>query len=315
MTRVVQAIQDSLLNFRDSAVAIGIFDGVHVGHQEILRQTAREAHTQGYSSVVLTFDRHAAELLSPDSVPTYINSLDQRADLLHSLSPGLDTVAVARFDNAFASLEPDEFIEKILIAKLSAKHVLIGADFCYGKGRKGNVTSLLEEGAKRGFAVTVVPPVMVEGQRISSTEIRNLISSGLLEEARNLLGHHISIRGSVVKGKQLGRTIGFPTANLSPHQINQQIPRHGVYGGYVHVLGDGRHRAAISIGTNPATDSDDSTKIEAYIMDGFDQNIYGNDVDFEISRFIRPQKWFSDLATLSEQITADVRSISSLLGY
>ncbi len=296
-----------------TAVAIGVFDGVHRGHQEILKQTAREARSLGLVPLALTFDIHPSELFAPDSAPPYIASLEQRAALMDAHGGGLSAVVVARFDREFASLSPEAFVADVLEAKLGARHVLVGADFCYGKGRAGTVTTLLGAGAREGFAVTVVPPIQLDGGRVSSTRVRELIGGGELPAALRLLGHPFVVAGTVTAGKRLGRTLGFPTANLSPVQERQLLPGNGVYAAYAQ-LPDGRAiRAAVSVGVNPTTDMDGARKVEAYLLDGFDSDLYGQPLELDFRVKVRGEAHFPSLDALVSQMRRDVSHVETLL--
>jgi len=311
--RIYYPLQSDLEDLSDTVVAIGVFDGVHRGHQEILRQTVREARSQRLNPVVLTFDIHPSELFAPDHSPPYIASLEQRIHLIERHSGGVEAVAVARFDHAFAGLSPAEFVADILERRLEARHVLVGADFCYGKGRAGTVTTLLGAAAENGFAVTVVPPILLNGERVSSTQIRGLIASGEMLAAITLLGHPFIVEGVIGQGKRLGRTLGYPTANLSPTQPRQLLPGNGVYAAYA-LLADGRQiRAAVSVGTNPTTDSDGGRKVEAFLMDGFDEDLYGQPLSLDFRQKIRDEAKFGTLEILVAQMGRDVAQVNDLL--
>ncbi len=251
--RIINPLQDAPGSLRNTVVAIGVFDGVHRGHQEILKQTVREARSQGLTPAVLTFDIHPGELFAPEQAPPHIASLSQRAALMEKYGGGIETVAVARFDAAFAALSPNAFVAEILETRLGAKHVLVGADFRYGKNRAGRVTDLLQDGAKCGFTVTVVPPILIRSHRVSSTQIRGLVAGGELPAAIDLLGHSFIVEGTVGYGKQLGRTLGYPTANLHPTQPRQLLPGNGVYAAYAQLASGQTVRAAVSVGPTPTT--------------------------------------------------------------
>ncbi len=313
MIDVFTGLESIQTPFAQTALAIGVFDGVHRGHQEILHQTAREAHSQSLTPLALTFDIHPSELFRPEAGPPYIASLAQRTELIAEYGGGVEAVVIARFDHAFAGLSPDNFVSDVLLGQLGARHVLVGADFCYGKGRIGTVTTLVEAGARAGFAVTVVPPILLDGERISSTQIRGLVGGGDLPAAIRLLGHPFVIQGRVVTGKQLGRTLGFPTANLQPTQPRQLLPGNGVYAAFAH-LTDGRTvRAAVSVGTNPTTDTDGLQKIEAYLLDGFSEDLYGQSLGLDFRRRVREEARFATLDDLVAQMHQDVADIVALL--
>lgn len=303
------------LSLSDSCVTIGVFDGVHRGHLAVLRATAKSAQGGGVKAVALTFDRHPAELLAPQHAPTYVASLEQRLEWLSAVE-GLDSVVVVAFNLSFANMTPRQFVENVLVQKLDTREVLVGADFRFGKNRAGSVMDLEAAAETHGFTVTIVHPIATEGERVSSTRIRELIVSGSMEAAERLLGRPVTLRGTVAEGKRLGRTIGFPTANLALQEPRQAIPAHGVYAGRVTILGaETGLPAAVSVGANPTTDGDSApTGIEAYIMGGFDRDIYGHAIDIEFVACIRQQRKFDSLEALTTQITADVAAIAELLG-
>ena len=311
--RTLYPLQDATETLQDTAVAIGVFDGVHRGHQEILKQTVREARSQGLTPIALTFDIHPTELFAPHQSPPYIASLAQRVALMERHGGGIEAVAIVRFDQAFAGLSPETFVADILEGKLGARHVLVGADFCYGTRRSGSVTTLLRDGARNGFAVTVVPPILIGGERVSSTQIRGLVTGGDLPDALSLLGHPFVAQGNVGHGKRLGRTLGYPTANLVPMQPGQLLPGDGIYAAYAR-LADGRTvRAAVSIGTNPTTDTDGGRKVEAFLMDGFSEDLYDQPFALDFREKVRDTQKFDGLDALVAQMAQDVTEIATLL--
>lgn len=311
--RIINPLQDAPEMLQNTVVAIGVFDGVHRGHREILKQTVREAKSQGLIPIALTFDIHPGELFAPELSPPYIASLSQRAALMDAYSGGIETVAIARFDSAFAALSPDAFVSDILESRLGAKHVLVGADFRYGSKRAGSVTDLLQDGAKCGFTVTVVPPILIHGERVSSTQIRGLVANGNLPAAIDLLGHPFVVEGTVGYGKQLGRTLGYPTANLHPAQPRQLLPGNGVYAAYAHLASGQIVRAAVSVGTNPTTDTDNNRKVEAFLMDAFAGDLYGQKLALDFREKVRAEQKFDGLETLMAQMALDVVGIAERL--
>ena len=314
MMTVIHGLHDSVLPLANTVVAIGVFDGVHRGHQEILRQTVREARSQTLTPVALTFDIHPSELFAPDASPSYIASLRQRAALMDEFGGGIEALVIVKFDRAFASLSPAAFVSDVLEGHLGAKHVLVGADFCYGKSRAGTVTTLLGAGAQNGFAVTVVPPILINGARVSSTQIRGLVAEGDLVQAVGLLGHPFVVEGTVVQGKQLGRTLGYPTANLQPVQLKQQLPATGVYAAWAQMEGGDTYRAAVSVGVNPTTDTDNMTKVEAYLLDFPPAlDLYGTSLSLDFRARIRAEERFASLDALIAQISRDVSAVRALL--
>ncbi len=289
------------------AVAVGVFDGVHKGHQALLagaQKAAGAAHDA--TPAALTFDPHPACVFSPSRVPPLLTTVDERADLLRA--HGARIVIVARFDRAFAAQTPGEFVRHVLLEKLGARAVIVGDDFRYGCDRQGDARTLRAEGEQHGFAVEIVPPVLVNGVPARSSVIRQAVAgggAGAIEEAARLLGRPYTLAGTVVKGRQLGRTLGFPTANVAPNDPARLVPGEGVYAGRVRV-GGVWHRAAISVGTNPTVVSAGARTVEAYLLDGFGADIYGQTVAVKFVAFLRAQETYETLDALIAQMNRDV---------
>ncbi|HEX5323281.1 MAG TPA: bifunctional riboflavin kinase/FAD synthetase [Capsulimonadaceae bacterium] len=308
------------LSLKNSCVAIGIFDGVHRGHQEILRQTraSAKAPSEGLS-IAMTFDPNPIEVLAPTRAPHYICSVGQRLEWIDSLC-GVDAALVIPFDRTFARLLPLEFVENVLVRCLGTRQILVGADFRYGRDRQGSVMDLEAAGQTHGFEVTIVHPISEDGERVSSTRVRSLVGEGQVEAANHLLGHRFTLRGRVVDGKRLGRTLGFPTANLSLEQPRQLLPLAGVYAGHALIHENGafptkrRLPAAISVGTNPTTDGEGAPiSVEAFLMNGFDSDLHGATLAIEFAGLIRPVAKFDSLDALVAQMHRDVEQIAMVL--
>jgi riboflavin kinase / FMN adenylyltransferase len=283
-----------------SAVTIGMFDGVHLGHRallEALRQEARRIHGQ---SVVLTFDRHPAEILRPDKAPKLICTLRQRLAILEA--SGVDVIVVAKFDQSISGTSPREFLEDTLIGRLKAAVVVVGPDFRFGKNRVGDFGLLAEMGVEKGVAAVAIAPTRVDDAPVSSTRIRALLKHGHVEDARRLLGRPFVLEGVVVKGAGLGRKLGFPTANVQV-EPEQLAPGQGVYAADVMVL-DGVYHGVVSIGSRPTVGGTE-TVVEAHIAD-FHESIYGERIRVGFAARLRDQKKFANLDQLVEQMRRDM---------
>ena len=288
------------------AVAVGVFDGVHKGHQALLAAAQKSAEMHGATPAALTFHPHPASVFSPSRVPPLLTTVGERANLLRA--HGAQIVVVARFDRAFAAQTPGEFVRHVLLEKLRACAVIVGDDFRYGCDRQGDARALRAEGEQSGFAVQIVAPVLVDGVPARSSVIRQAVAgggTGAIEEAARLLGRSYSLGGTVVKGRQLGRTLGFPTANVAPDDPARLVPGEGVYAGRVHV-GGAWHRAAISVGTNPTVVLAGARTVEAFLLDGFAADIYGETVTVEFVSFLRAQEKYDILDALIAQMNRDV---------
>lgn len=285
---------------RRGAVAIGVFDGVHWGHQAIFNRLTEVARSLGVHSVALTFDRHPAELLAPRRAPDYISTLEQRAELIEQ--SGVDTVLVAEFNSNLANLTHFDFVHEVLGRTLAARHVVVGSNFVFGKGRDGDVRFLESESGSSGLGVSVVSSVIVDGGPVSSTRIRALLRSGDVESAARLLGRKFVLRGRVVRGDRVGRRLGFPTANLEPSP-RQALPGVGVYAVEVSV-NDSQYSGVCSIGTNP-TFRCGSQRIEVYLM-SYEGNLYDRILDVTFTRRLRDQMTFETPERLVDQIKQDV---------
>jgi riboflavin kinase/FMN adenylyltransferase len=295
------------VNLRNSWLTIGVFDGVHRGHQEIIRKLTTGAHTNDAPAVVLTFNPHPASVLSGHEIKC-LTLPDERADLLAKL--GVDAVITERFTRELSTVTAYDFMAR-LSHQLGLQHLLIGYDFALGRGREGNATRLTEIGSELGYTVEVVSALSDESGVISSTEIRKLIEVGNVREAARLLGHPYSLHGPVIHGDGRGRTINVPTANIS-YSHDKMIPAKGIYACWAY-LNDKKYRAAINIGTNPTfTPDKQSPNVEAHLLD-FHQEIYGKDVRLEFVERLRDELKFDSVEKLLEQIWQDVEDTKRIL--
>lgn len=290
-----------------SLVCIGIFDGVHLGHQALISMAKGLAQESGLALTICTFDPHPNQVVSPSQVPKLIGDVEQRTQLL--IHSGVDRVAVVPFTPEFASLTPLEFARDYLKDRLNAQTIIVGKNFTYGRHISGDVNTLAKDGNQLGFTVKVFDLVEANGT-ISSTRIRELLLTGQVTEAAELLGRNFILSGLVVKGDQRGRELGYPTANVEWDE-GLIVPADGVYSGYIRVAGD-RLPAAISVGTNPQF-AGNVQRVEAYVLNRTDLDLYGAQVGVEFADFIRPQEVFESLEDYLSQIAIDVTDIAGRL--
>jgi riboflavin kinase/FMN adenylyltransferase len=288
-----------------SVVTIGVFDGVHRGHQRIVQSAARVARERGLRSVVITFDPHPDEVVRPGTHPPLLTSTRRRVELLEGL--GTDAVAVVQFTLALSKVPPDEFVQSVLVDRLHAAHVIVGEDFRFGHRAKGDVALLTELGDKYDFT-TAGMPLVANGGTISSTYIRSRLEAGAVEDAAHALGRPHRVEGVVVRGHMRGKALGFPTANLEslPHTA---VPADGVYAGRL-VCDSDRYPgfswpAAISIGTNPTFEGRERT-VEAYALDRDDLDLYGEHMAVDFQARIRDTLKFDSIDALIEEMHRDV---------
>jgi len=277
-------------------VALGTFDGVHFGHQKVIKALVSAAKKTKASSIAVTFDPHPQAIIAPQRGLKLLTTLPDREKLLADL--GIDGVVVFRFSKHLKSLSYDKFVKRYLVDKLGVKHVFVGYDYAFGKKRAGDVAALKHLGKKYGFLVTVVPLVKIAGHLIKSSVIRELMSCGDFSQAIRLLGHPYSISGRVVRGAGRGKALGFPTANLKVNP-KKLIPAHGVYAGRV----DGK-KCVVNIGARP-TFGADQTVVEVHIL-GSNKNIRGKRLEVLLSKRLRDEFQFSDVEKLKRQIQKDV---------
>lgn len=291
-----------------SVVTIGVFDGVHRGHQRIIARAAELAGDLHLPAVVITFDPHPDEIVRPGTRPPQLCSPRRRVELLADL--GADAVMVLPFTLELSRMGPDEFVQSVLVDRLHAARVVVGEDFRFGHRARGDVTRLRELGDKYDFDAEGVP-LVANGEPISSTMIRRRLAEGAVKSAARLLGRPHRVEGVVVRGARRGRDLGFPTANLEtlPHTA---IPGDGVYAGYLHAPGE-RWPAAISIGTNP-TFGDGARVVEAYALDRDDLDLYGEHVGVDFVARLRDTLKFDSVDALVEQMHRDVDRARELTG-
>lgn len=292
-----------------SVVTIGVFDGVHRGHQHIIGKTVAEARRAQLRSVVVTFDPHPLQVLRPDKCPTSLTDLDYRGDLIASLD--VDGLCVLPFTREFSQLAPEDFVNDLLVERLNAAHVVVGENFRFGHKASGDTELLKELGESAGFTVDAVALSGTDDAVFSSTYVRGRIESGDVAAARQALGRPYRLSGPVVHGADRGgKQLGFPTANLR-HTPTATVPADGVYAGWL-VRSDGTAlKAALSVGTNPTFDGV-SQSVEAYVLD-FSDDLYGEQVSLDFVARIREQRTYDSLQPLVDQMHADVDETRKLL--
>jgi riboflavin kinase / FMN adenylyltransferase len=295
-------------------VTVGVFDGVHLGHQRIVARAAATAAELGLPVVVVTFDPHPDEVVRPGSHPPFLCTTRRRCELLAGL--GVSAVCVLPFSYEFSQLGPDEFVRVVLVDRLHAAHVVVGENFRFGHRAAGDVALLAELGEKYEFTAEGVPLLTDRGVTISSSAIRELLAAGDVAAAARDLGRSHRVEGVVVRGHRRGRALGFPTANLETLQ-HTAIPADGVFSGWlVSLAGDGaeleRWPAAISVGTNPTFDERERT-VEAYALGRDDLDLYGRHMAADFVTRIRGQARFGSVAELVEQMRGDVAAARDVL--
>lgn len=283
-------------------LAIGVFDGVHLGHHAVITRALGDARAAGGSAVVVTFDPHPIRVLRPEHAPHLLTSTPHKTRLIRAL--GIEHLLFIPFDLAFAATPPDEFIRQ-LAGACALREICVGHQWSFGKGRAGNLELLQRLGAQLSFAEVGVPAVEIDGEIVSSTLIRHAVANGNLAKAARLLGREYTVLGTVVRGAQLGRQLGFPTANLAAH--NEQFPPDGVYAVEVQRNGT-RLRGVANIGIRPTVAAPDGQRLlEVHLFD-FADDIYGEDLEVTFRRFLRPEKKFDSLEALRAQITTDAEA-------
>ena len=285
-------------------LALGVFDGVHVGHQAVIQSAVDAARAKGGVAGVLTFDPHPIQVLAPHVAPRRIlASLHHKQELLAAL--GVEVLLVVPFTEAFAELDATTFLNKLYEECRSLQTLAMGEDWKFGSQRSGNVALLREFGEKHSINIQAMSAVMVDGERVSSTRIRQAIRDGNLDSVATMLGREYNVLGTVVKGQQLGRTIGFPTANLRVH--NEQLPPNGVWAVDVTLENGGVHRGAGNLGVRPTVEGEEGKRLlEIHLID-FEGDLYDKDVTVRFLKHVREELKFASLDALKVQIVRDVQ--------
>ena len=305
--KIYRDLSDIQQSFENACVTIGNFDGVHLGHQLLFGEVVQRAYQSGGTSVAVTFDPHPLQVLRPEGIKL-ISNCDQKTELIEHA--GIDVLIIIPFSQKFASISATHFVDEILRGLIGVKELVVGYDYAFGKGRAGNIEFLQEQGAEKGFSVTVVEAHYEADMLVSSTKVRELVAEGRMADAKKLLGRYYQIRGEVQLGQQRGGSeIGFPTANLNM-EPEDLIPKMGVY--VCQVICDGKcYGGVLNIGVNP-TFEENKLVAETHIFD-FNQDIYGKPIKVNLLRFLRSEKKFSGIEELSKQIAKDVTDAKAVL--
>lgn len=311
--RVVTDLSVSPWPGERTVITIGAYDGVHLGHQAVIAEVRRIAEETGARSAVLTFDRHPASVVRPESAPQLLTDLEQKLELL--AATGIDATLVVKFDQTQSLEEPMSFAQRVLVDCVAASVVVVGEDFHFGHSREGNVATLRELGAVRDFEVlplALLPRSDGPDEPISSTAIRRAMAGGQVELAATMLGHPFEARGIVVQGDQRGRLLGFPTANVEvPNAIC--VPADGVYAGWYHRPDGSRHACAINLGRRPTFyEHADHSLLEAHLLD-FEGDLYTETARVEFTHFLRSERKFDGIDALVSQLKNDIDHARAVL--
>lgn len=284
---------------RGTVLTLGVFDGLHLGHQRIMQTVVERARSIGAVPTAITFDPHPRSVLHPDQAPPLLQTLDQRLANFEHL--GIEQAIVIRFDGEFAAQDAGIFLRDTVFERLQAKEVYLGKGFAFGKDRGGNIALLRKLSLELGFVADEVEEVTLRGQRISSSLVRQLLIDGKVNLARRMLGRPYGVEGQIVRGFQRGRTIGFPTANLKPR--NRVVPRYGVYATATLIDGEW-HRSITNVGIRPTFEDGKIPSIETFVFD-FDGDLYGEVLRVRFLHRIRDERKFSGIDELKVQIERD----------
>jgi riboflavin kinase/FMN adenylyltransferase len=294
-----------------AVITVGTFDGVHRGHLDVLATLVRHAEARGVPSVVVTFDPHPLEVVNPAAAPPLLTERSEKLAIF--AQAGVSYVAVLPFTRALAAFEAERFVDEVLLGRFAMRELLVGHDHGFGRGRMGDIEVLRSLGERRGFQVTVLPPVFAaEGHAISSTAIRRAVAGGDLARAAAGLGRPYSLSGVVVRGDQRGRTIGFPTLNLGPVSARKLLPPDGVYAVRVQ-LPEGEFGGMLNLGPRP-TVGDDRRRVETHVFDA-SRDWYGAHVRLDFVRYLRGTRPFAGLEALKAQLAQDERDARAALAH
>ena len=284
---------------RPAVLTLGVFDGLHLGHQLIISRVVERARHLGAVPTVITFDPHPRAVLHPESAPPLLQTFDQKVEAFGVL--GVEQAIVVRFTPEFARVRAEEFLRDVVHERLQAREVYLGRGFAFGRGREGDIDLLRRVSGELGFFADEVPEVRLRGQRISSSRIRGLLAAGSVNLARRMLGRPYGVEGRVVRGAERGRTIGFPTANLRP--VNRVIPRGGVYVTATLIGGEWR-RSVTNVGVRPTFEQEAEPSVETFVME-WGGDLYGDVVRVRFLHRLRDERRFDSVEELKRQIERD----------
>ena len=289
-------------------LAIGVFDGVHRGHQAVISTSAEHARTANGTPVVVTFDPHPMKALRPNDAPHLLTATQHKIKLIRNV--GVGHLLVIKFDKGFAATAPEDFVQQLVTHSKPLREICVGHEWSFGKGRRGNLALLRKLGEQFNFEVVGIPPVTLgNGELVSSTAIRHAVETGDLAKAAEMLGRDYTILGTVVRGDDLGKKIGFPTANLSAH--SEQFPPNGVY--FAEAILEGSvYPGVVNLGYRPTVSSGKSERVLEIHLFEFDRDIYGQDVEVRFIRYLRPEQKFENMDALTRQIELDVQEARRL---
>jgi len=304
--KVISSLENIKEPFAYAVITVGNFDGVHIGHQGLLKEVKKRADKMSGTSIVLTFEPHPLKVLKEKKIPL-ITPFERKIELIEKL--GIDVVICLPFTREFSKVSAREFVEEILLKKIGMKEIVVGYDYTFGHKREGNIDLLKKLGDELGFKVCILGPILVDNMIVSSTRIRNLIMEGELEKVKTLLNRYYQVSGEVIAGHDRGgRLLGFPTANLK--LVNEVFPKNGVY--VVEVIYNNKvYGGVTNIGFKP-TFGNDALSVETHILD-FDQNIYGKKIKLNFIKRLRNEKKFSSIEALAAQIKRDIEEARKIL--
>ena len=297
--RIVDDVRTFSEHLPDVVLTIGSFDGVHLGHRRIIDAVVRDARALGGTASLMTLRPHPRQLFSPATAPNILTGGRKKEALL--AEAGIDVLFVLPFNAEVAALEPEDFVREIVVRRCAARKLIVGHDFNFGRRARGNYEFLQAVAPAHGFEIAQAPALVIEGERVSSTLVRELVLQGELDHVERFLGRRYSVVGEVITGRQMGRKLGYPTANIKPH--NNAVPANGIY--IAEALFDGRRiMAAVNIGIAPTIRHED-TMIEAHLLD-FNEELVGKTLEIVFHKRLRPEKKFDSLEALILAIDADV---------